>query len=126
MPWFFYYSCCPGFAMNTLAKRMGEGRKMHYIIGRVDTLFCQFSIIYTLFPTEKVFLLILGVALIEYTLKGLVLSETYDTNEILGYLGNKLYNASYPEKVFRVNRNSFVRPFYHHVDTDLSSTTKIR
>jgi len=78
MSWFCYYFFCSGFAMNTLAKRMSEGRKIVYII---------------------VFLLFLTVGLIKFTLRGLIIynvqsvntvkyteygpwpAETYDTND---------------------------------------------
>ena len=35
MRWFCYHGFCSGFAMNSLSKLMGEGRKVHYIIGTV-------------------------------------------------------------------------------------------
>ena len=114
MSWFCYYFFCSGFAMNTLAKRMSEGRNIVYIVGKVDSFYfcCWVSKTHTVLSTQKVFLLFLTVGLIKFTLRVLILydlqsvntveyteygpwpAETYDTNDKVA--SNNLHQNSSP------------------------------
>ena len=96
--WLCYDYFCSGFAMNSLAKRMGEGRKLHYIIGTVGSL--SKSYFHCLRQTNwKVFVLTFTIGLIVAVLRGLLLFHVADfTADMVDFVGSELAYAIYAEE----------------------------